>query len=216
MWDTVVPVISTQSNPQFPKGPLCWTWLRETVAWAWYQYNRLGSASLLILLSHFKFATVSSNDSELGKESSPGRATGWVMRTIGGARRNMWSSSGCGAAAAVAQGAFGRCGVNSLACDMAVGGAGSAGLAVIHRKTIVKPAPSGERQHMDSIETVGITCHHYGTRRRAGCNAWRASRQRLLHVVTTTVGRIFAGRAAAHGERRRSRYCLSSLRQRAV
>ena len=169
-----------------------------------------------ILLSHLKFATVSSNDSELGKESSPGRATGWVMRTIGGARRNMWSSSGCGAAAAVAQGAFGRCGVNSLACDMAVGGAGSAGLAVIHRKTIVKPAPSGERQHMDSIEAVGITCHHYGTRRRAGCNAWRASRQRLLHVVTTTVGRIFAGRAAAHGERRRSRYCLSSLRQRAV
>ena len=80
---------------------------------------------------------------------------------------------------------------------------------------------------MESIEEVITVSHHYDSgiehlppggrhhtehggngyieasrRRGSGGNAWRASKQWVLPVITTTVGRILrhhaAGRAAAH------------------
>jgi len=74
-------------------------------------------------------------------------------------------------------------------------------------------------------EAVDTACRHYDSgshimasrRRRPGGSAWRASRQRVLPVIATTVGRASrhraAGRAAAHGGHRGSGHCLTSLRQ---
>jgi len=70
-------------------------------------------------------------------------------------------------------------------------------------------------------EAVDTACRHYDSgsrRRRAGGSARRASRQRILPVIATTVGHASrhraTGRAAAHGGHRGSGHCLTSLRQR--
>jgi len=72
----------------------------------------------------------------------------------------------------------------------------TAGCAPWHR--------AAERAAHDERRGSGNACHRYDTRRGSGGKAWRASRQGVLHVITTTVGRILrhraAGQAAAHGK----------------
>ena len=72
----------------------------------------------------------------------------------------------------------------------------TAGCAPWHR--------AAERAAHDERRGSGNACHRYDTRRGSGGKAWRASMQGVLHVITTTVGRILrhraAGRAAAHGK----------------
>ena len=61
--------------------------------------------------------------------------------------------------------------------------------------------PPGGWHRRESIDGGHIEASR---RRGSGGNAWRASRQGVLHVITTTVGRILrrriVGRAAAHGK----------------
>ena len=85
------------------------------------------------------------------------------------------------------------------------------GLSLLRQRVVHHGiAPRGRRQHMDSFEAVGTACHRFDSwsyiealRHRAGGSAWKASRQWILPVTPSTVGRTSIappGQAAGRGK----------------